>query len=128
MDQYLSTVISIPAHCSELSTAAVSYFVTSSDRDSNVDSISDPSNAHISDDDDGDDTARELCDRLRANDPRGLDHDSNFIPFPEAGEYSEGEQIVDFQALEENTRSMNCTVSQHGRIRACNKSYVSGER
>jgi hypothetical protein len=95
-----------------------------SDADSDADSISDPRNAHISDDDDDDDdgaddslissAVRELCDRLRANDPRVLVHDSSVIPFQEAGEYSERERIKVFQALKENTSVKHIRLWLHG--------------
>jgi Ran GTPase-activating protein (RanGAP) involved in mRNA processing and transport len=88
-----------------------------SDVDSDADSISDRSNAHISDDDDGDEpswissTARELCNQLRVNDGRVLENDpeynSVFVPFKYSGEYSEDERIAVFQALKENT-SVKC--------------------
>jgi Ran GTPase-activating protein (RanGAP) involved in mRNA processing and transport len=70
-----------------------------SDTVSDPDSISDSSNAR-SDDDDGDDppissAVLELCNRLRANDPRVLSHDSFFN--------SPSTSIEVFQALKENT-------------------------
>jgi hypothetical protein len=57
-----------------------------SDTDSDAESISDSSNVHSDDDDDddGDDeallTVRELCNQLRANDPRLLGYASVFTP------------------------------------------------
>jgi hypothetical protein len=67
-----SSVISIPAHCSGISTIDVSYSIAS-DTYSDADCISDPRNAHV---DTGGDEAlisvavREICNQLRANDPR----------------------------------------------------------
>jgi hypothetical protein len=79
-----------------------------SDADSDVDSTSDPINAHISDDDDGAEASispavRRLCNQLRANDTRVLGHGSFFTPFTNQGKYSDGEQIAVFQALKDNT-------------------------
>jgi hypothetical protein len=77
--------------------------------DSDADSISDTSNAHICDDDDGAEDSsisnaiRVLCNRLRENDPRVLDCTSCFIPFQREREYSESERIEVFQALKQNT-------------------------
>jgi Ran GTPase-activating protein (RanGAP) involved in mRNA processing and transport len=78
-----------------------------SDTDSDADSISDGSNAY-SDDDDNDDgahiTVRELCDRLRANDPRVLNHDSVFELINSIRHsLPKAEFIAIFQALKENT-------------------------
>jgi hypothetical protein len=85
----------------------------------------------ISDHDDGDEDSsissavRELCDRLRANDPRML----GFVPFEyddqdyenddedyedERIEYSEGERIKVFQALKENTQVKHIQLWLHG--------------
>ena len=79
-----------------------------SDIDSNADSISDSSNAHV--DVGGGEglisvDVRELCNRLRANDPRVLGEDNVFIPYNYITHYlySEAECIALFQALEENT-------------------------
>jgi Leucine-rich repeat (LRR) protein len=84
-----------------------------SDTDSDADSISHGSYAY-SDDGGPQVTVRELCDRLRANDPRVLTNsggDSVFIPFNQDGDYVEGyteaEFIAIFQALKENT-SVKC--------------------
>jgi hypothetical protein len=80
--------------------------------DADSDSISNPSNAHISEAD-GDEASsvspavRELCDRLRANDPRVLDSTSFFVPVDYQDEYSEVESIEVFHALKENTRVRN---------------------
>jgi hypothetical protein len=76
------------------------------DTDSDADSISDASNAHV--DVAGDEalisvTVRGLCDRLRANDPRLLKHNSVLIPFRYRSIFSEAECIAIFQALKENT-------------------------
>jgi Ran GTPase-activating protein (RanGAP) involved in mRNA processing and transport len=77
-----------------------------SDTDSDADSISDASNAY-SDDDDHDEgpqiPVHELCDRLRANDPRLLNHYSVFKLFNNLNGFSEAECIAVFQALKENT-------------------------
>jgi Ran GTPase-activating protein (RanGAP) involved in mRNA processing and transport len=78
-----------------------------SDADCNADSISDASNAH-SDDNDGSEAiispaVRELCNQLRANDPRVLRHSSTFVPSTFLGGSSEDECIAVFQALKENT-------------------------
>jgi Ran GTPase-activating protein (RanGAP) involved in mRNA processing and transport len=84
-----------------------------SDVDSEADSISDSSNAHSDDDlmswsftysDAGDfeeisPAVRELCDRLRVNDPCGLAED--FIPFNY--NRSELDWLAIFQAVKENT-------------------------
>jgi Leucine-rich repeat (LRR) protein len=76
-----------------------------SDTDSDPDSISDASNAHI---DAGDDDssissgARELCNRLLANDP-GVFGDCVIVPFDHDGEYSDAENISVLQALKEYT-------------------------
>jgi hypothetical protein len=77
-----------------------------SDTDSDADSISDSSNAHV--DVRGDEAlissaVRELCDQLRANDPRVLDADNTFVPSSYKYHYSEAECIALFQALKENT-------------------------
>jgi Leucine-rich repeat (LRR) protein len=83
----------------------VSYSIMS-DTDSDVDSLSDGSNAHSDDDDDDDGVQigfRELCDRVRANDPRILSYNSVFIPSGYISRYSEAEGIAVFQALKENT-------------------------
>jgi hypothetical protein len=80
-----------------------------SDTDSDAESISDSSNAHVDydDDDDGDDeallTVRELCNQLRANDPRLVDYASVFDPYNYIDDCSEAESIDIFQALKENT-------------------------
>jgi hypothetical protein len=88
-----------------------------SDADSDPDSISDSSNAHV--DTGGGDSSissavRVLCDRLRANDPRVLAHDSFFVPIESHGEYSEGERIQVFQALKENTQVKRIRLWSHG--------------
>jgi hypothetical protein len=76
-----------------------------SDTDSDADSISDSSNAHV---DVGGDEAlissavRELCSQLRANDSRVLDEENVFVPSRYKSHYSEAECIALFQALEEN--------------------------
>jgi Ran GTPase-activating protein (RanGAP) involved in mRNA processing and transport len=55
---------------------------------------------------------RELCDWLRANDPRVLDHDSFCVPFNKyKGKYSEGERIEVFQALKESTSVKRIRIS-----------------
>jgi Ran GTPase-activating protein (RanGAP) involved in mRNA processing and transport len=79
-----------------------------SDADCNADSISDASNAHSDDEDDGSEAiispaVRELCDQLRANDPRVLRHSSTFVPSKFLRGSSEDECIAVFQALKENT-------------------------
>jgi Ran GTPase-activating protein (RanGAP) involved in mRNA processing and transport len=90
-----------------------------SDADSDADSISNPSNAHISDDEDGAEASsispavRELCDRLRANDPRVLNSDSVFVPFEDQHESVEGEQIAVFQALNENISMKQIRLWSH---------------
>jgi hypothetical protein len=87
-------VVSIPTHCGGLSKL------------SDADSISDSSNAHV---DTGGHEAllssavRELCDQLRANDPRVLADDSVFELLNYTMDYSEAERIAIFQALKENT-------------------------
>jgi Ran GTPase-activating protein (RanGAP) involved in mRNA processing and transport len=74
-----------------------------SDTDSDADSLSDGSNSHNDDDDeDEDDGCRELCDRVRANDPRILNHHHVFELISYIGD-SEAECIAVFQALKENT-------------------------
>jgi hypothetical protein len=87
-----------------------------SDIDFDADSLLYGSNAHSDDDDvdDGDGGGgggggdqvgfRELCDRVRANDPRILNHeDSLFEVSSHIRGYSEAEGIAVFQALKENT-------------------------
>jgi Ran GTPase-activating protein (RanGAP) involved in mRNA processing and transport len=74
---------------------------------SDADSISDSSDAH-SDDDDGSEAiispaVRELCNQLRANDPRVLRHSSTFRLYDSLRGCSEAECIDVFQALKENT-------------------------
>jgi Ran GTPase-activating protein (RanGAP) involved in mRNA processing and transport len=115
---HLDESIFTGGHKSQYNTVAVSFSVMS-DADSDADSTSDPSNAH-SDHDDGDDDSlispavRVLCDRLRANDPRVLAHDSFFIPFQALRDYSEGERIQVFQALKENTSVKHIQLWLHG--------------
>jgi hypothetical protein len=86
-----------------------------SDVDSEADLISDSSSGHSDQHDDGGEDSsilpavRELCDQLRANDPRILDRNSSFVPFKyrheiNGSEYSEAERIEVFQALKENTQ------------------------
>jgi hypothetical protein len=82
--------------------------VTDSDAESPI-SDGDYSNFHGDDDDEGDDDAlisvavRELCDKLRANDPRLFRHGSTFDPFENITGCSEAERIEVFQSLKENT-------------------------
>jgi Ran GTPase-activating protein (RanGAP) involved in mRNA processing and transport len=77
-----------------------------SDTDSDADSISDASNVHVAA---GGDEAlisvavRELCNELRANDPRLLGQSFTFKPHQYISNYSEAECIAFFQALKENT-------------------------
>jgi hypothetical protein len=114
-------VISDPAHYSSLSSATASYSIMS-DTDSDANSISDSSNAHSydDDDDDGDEDSmisfgvRALCDQLRANDPRVLDHNSVFVRFQCGGQDSECERIEVFQALKENTSVKHIRLWLHG--------------
>jgi Ran GTPase-activating protein (RanGAP) involved in mRNA processing and transport len=92
-----------------------------SDIDSDADSISDSSNAHSDDSDDDDNDGgvgggvgggggigdqlihRDLCDWVRANDPRILNHNSVFELIRHIGGCSEAEFITVLQALKENT-------------------------
>jgi hypothetical protein len=112
-----SSVITIPAYCSGLSTVAISYSIMS-DADSEANSISDLINAH-SDQDDGDEDSsispavRELCNLLRVNDPRVLDYDSFLVPSPSISGYSKAEWIEVFQALKENTSVKCIRLSPH---------------
>jgi hypothetical protein len=77
-----------------------------SDTDSDADSISDSSNAHV--DVDGGAEAissavRELCNQLRANAPRVMTYSSTFVPSNSFCGCSEAECIEVFQALKDNT-------------------------
>jgi hypothetical protein len=74
--------------------------------DSDADSISDSSNAHV--DVRGDEAlissaVRELCDQLRANDPHVVDEGNIFEPSHYKSHYSEAECMALFQALKENS-------------------------
>jgi hypothetical protein len=73
-----------------------------SDTGSDVDSISDASTGH-SDEALLPSAVREVCNQLRANDPRLLKHDSVLDPSHYLSRYSDAEWIAVFQALKENT-------------------------
>jgi hypothetical protein len=78
------------------------------DTNSDADSISDSSDAHVDVDASGDEALlssdlRELCKQLRANDPRVLNEDSIFELIRHTSGYTEAESIAIFQALKENT-------------------------
>jgi effector-binding domain-containing protein len=93
-----------------------------SDRVSDADYISDPSNAHVSDDGDGAEESsissavRELCDRLRANNLNVMALYGAFVDFQNYDEFSEDERVEIFQALEENSNVKN--------IRLCLRGYT----
>jgi Ran GTPase-activating protein (RanGAP) involved in mRNA processing and transport len=87
---YLSSVISIPTHCSGLSTVAASQSIMS---DTDVDTDEALLSVNV----------RELCDQLRANDPCILSRNSTFEISYHIFGCSEAEYIEIFQALKENT-------------------------